>query len=146
MTVSDPYLQVFLAGFLSATLLPGGSEFLVFHYAARNNFIFLVIFATIGNVAGSFFNYILGRWFSRLLNNKWIGQNHEKLRKAEFLFNKWGSGILFFSFLPIIGDPLTMVAGILKYSIPGFLVWVTAGKALRYLIIGYGGTFANFFI
>jgi len=132
---SNPYVNVFTAGFLSATLLPGGSEFLVWHYAPQSNFILLVFFATLGNTSGAFVNYIIGRWFSHLIKSKWLGQENKRLIQAETMFRKWGAGVLFFSFLPVIGDPLTAVAGLLKYPVPWFLLLVTAGKASRYALI-----------
>ncbi|MDH5717987.1 MAG: DedA family protein [Spirochaetia bacterium] len=130
--------SLFTLSFLSATLLPGGSEAYVF-YLIKNDAYFLqtIFIATIGNTLGGFTNYVIGRWGKQLLYSKWFGFDRRKLRKARFFFHKRGQFALFFAFLPIIGDPITAVAGVLEYSISKFFFWVFLGKMFRYTVIVY---------
>ncbi|MDH5720683.1 MAG: DedA family protein [Spirochaetia bacterium] len=130
--------SLFTLAFLSATLLPGGSEaYLYYLIENKNNIPLIIIVATIGNTLGAFLNYLIGRWAKPLLYHKWIGFKRRTLLKARFIFRKRGSYILFFAFLPIIGDPITAVAGILEYSITRFFLWVFLGKMIRYSVIAY---------
>ncbi|WP_244475167.1 YqaA family protein [Rhizobium sp. Leaf341] len=125
---------VFGAAFLSATLLFGLSEAAVI--AALQNpelprgIVFLV--ATAGNVCGAVATFVLGRFFLRFEARRWFPVSPENRARAEAIFRRYGQPVLLLSWLPLIGDPLTLAAGILRMPWLAFLVYVTIGKAIRY--------------
>ena len=131
------YLILFLSAFISATLFPLGSEaLLIYDIKEGYNIYFLVIVATIGNSLGSLLNYFLGlKGEEYLVEKKLI--NEKVILKSKSYFDKYGSISLLFSWLPIIGDPITFVAGILKYDLTKFIVLVVIAKLSRYLFIAY---------
>ncbi len=100
--------------------------------------IFLLLVATFGNTLGSIVNYWLGFKGEELLVQKRLIKK-ERLDKASDFFSKYGGVSLLFSWVPIIGDPITFVAGVLKYDIKKFLFFVTLAKFGRYLflLVGY---------
>ncbi|AHJ14223.1 YqaA family protein [Sulfurospirillum multivorans] len=132
------YLGLFLASFASATLLPGGSEALFVYLLSEqlNPFVLLLI-ATLGNTLGSFVNYVLGKYATTFALSKGY-MSEKQLQKASTLFEKYGAISLLFSWLPIIGDPLTFVAGIVRYSWWKFLIIVGLAKLARYSFVYLG--------
>ena len=130
------YLGLFIASFLAATILPLSSE-LVLTALLLNGLSpeYLVIIATIGNVLGSLTNYGLGYWASKTVIQKWVRMSESEFVRAEERFRKYGIIALLFAWVPIIGDPLTVMAGILRIRLLWFLVLVTTGKFLRYYIL-----------
>lgn len=129
-------LAVFSAGFLSATLLPGGSEALLYYQINQGSHVaVLLLAATAGNTLGSFTNYIIGRWAVHLLHNRFLGFNRKQLRKGKVYFRKYGAIALLGSFLPVIGDPITAVAGMMKYPVGLFFLFVTISKTVRYIVV-----------
>ena len=132
------YIGLFLASFLAATILPLSSE-IVLSFLILNGFepIISVTVATAGNVLGSFTNYAIGAWGSIFLTKKFFKISENKFIKAKERFNKFGIFSLFFAWVPIIGDPLTVVAGILKINLILFFITVTIGKLIRYIIVAY---------
>lgn len=128
---------VFAAAFLSATLLFGLSEAAVIAALQDPNlprgFVFLV--ATIGNVLGAVVNFVLGRFFLRFEGRRWFPVSQKGRARAESIFRKYGQPVLLLSWLPVIGDPLTLAAGLLRMPWLPFLVFVTIGKAARYALL-----------
>lgn len=130
------YLGLFMVSFLAATLLPLSSEVFVASMPVFGYKVWLIlIFATAGNYLGALTNYFMGKWGSRFLFTPYIKVEPEKLVQAQSLFSRWGTPILFFSWVPIIGDPLTIVGGLLKVNLRHFTFWVLLGKTLRYAFI-----------
>ena len=129
------YLSLFLTAFASATLLPGGSEALFVYLLNENlNPLFLLFIATLGNTLGAFVNFGLGKYASTFALSK--GYMSEKyLQKASSLFEKYGAVSLLFSWLPIIGDPLTFVAGMVRYPWWKFVLIVGVAKWARYVFV-----------
>jgi len=82
-------------------------------------------------------NYCLGLWFGIHLVKKWLKMSDVDFTKAEQRFKKYGLFSLCFAWVPIIGDPLTVIAGVLRVNIAWFIVLVTTGKLLRYVAISY---------
>lgn len=132
------YFSLFLTSFASATLLPGGSEALFLYLLSEHlNPILLLIVATLGNTLGSFVNFLLGKYATDFaLSKGYMKEKH--LIKASSLFEKYGAWSLLFSWLPIIGDPLTFVAGIVRYSWWKFLIIVGFAKFARYIFVYLG--------
>ncbi len=132
------YLGLFCASFLAATILPLSSE-VVLSFLLLNdlNPIILVSIATFGNVLGSFANYAIGFWGSIFFIKKVLKVSDNEFNKAKQRFKQYGIFSLFFAWIPVIGDPLTIVAGVLKINILTFFILVTSGKLIRYLVVTY---------
>ena len=131
------YLTLFFSALISATLFPLGSEaLLIYDIKEGYNLYLLLIFATVGNVLGSVINYYLGLKGEEFL----VERNYlkkEKIVKYKTFFDKYGGYSLLLSWMPIIGDPITFIAGILKYNIKKFLLLVSIAKFSRYLVLAY---------
>ena len=134
------YLTLFLSSFAAATFLPVVSEaILAYDILAGYNIYALLIAATLGNTLGSCLNYVLGRkGVDYLERKKYV--KHKVFKKAEALFNRYGAVVLFLSWAPIIGDPITFVAGVLHYDFKRFFLIVLIAKGIRYIL------FALFFV
>ncbi len=131
------YLTLFITALISATLFPLGSEaLLIYDITQGHNIYLLLFFATIGNSLGSVINYFLGLKGEEYLINKKL-LNEKYISKTKTYFDKYGFWSILFSWLPIIGDPITFVAGILKYDFRKFLILVIIAKFSRYLFIAF---------
>ena len=132
------HIGLFISAFLAATILPLSSE-IVLSALLLNGLspTTLVIIATTGNVLGSLTNYALGYWASLVVVKKWLRMSEADFVRAEQRFVKYGMFSLCFAWVPIIGDPLTVMAGVLRIRLKWFLILVTAGKFLRYVVISY---------
>ena len=130
---------LFLSAFLSATLLPGSSEVLLagLLLAGTHSKLKLLFWATLGNVLGALLNMEFGSRIIRGRGAKWLGITQDRWTQAEGWFQKYGQWSLILAWLPIIGDPLTVVAGTLGISRTRFLILVTFGKAVRYWVLIY---------
>lgn len=124
--------------FASATLLPGGSEaFFLYLLDQKLNPYTLLAIATLGNTLGSFVNYMLGKYASHIaLEKGYIKAKHH--HKATLVFERYGAWSLLFSWLPIMGDPLTFVAGVVRYTWWKFLLIVSSAKLARYVFVYLG--------
>ena len=132
------YLGLFIAAFLAATILPLSSEIVLSALLLSGlSPTTLVIIATTGNVLGSLTNYALGYWASLVVVKKVLRMSEDDFLRAEQRFTKYGIFSLCFAWVPIIGDPLTIMAGVLRIRLHWFLILVTAGKLLRYVVISY---------
>ena len=131
------YLTLFITALISATLFPLGSEaLLIYDITQGHNIYLLLFFATFGNSLGSDINYFLGLKGEEYLINKKL-LNEKYISKTKTYFDKYGFWSILFSWLPIIGDPITFVAGILKYDFRKFLILVIIAKFSRYLFIAF---------
>ena len=129
------YLILFITAFISATLFPLGSEaLLIYDIKQGYNIYLLLLFATLGNSLGSVVNYFLGLKGEEYLINKKL-LNEKYIIKAKTYFDKYGIWSILFSWLPIIGDSITFVAGVLKYDFKKFLILVVIAKFSRYLFL-----------
>lgn len=132
------YAGLFIAAFLAATILPLSSELVLSALLVSGlSPTTLVIVATLGNVLGSLLNYMLGYWASLGIVKKWLQYSEFEFLRAEQRFKKYGIFALLFAWMPIIGDPITVVAGVLRIHLAWFLILVTAGKLIRYVVISY---------
>lgn len=129
------YLLLFFNAFISATLFPLGSEaLLIYNITEGYNIYALLFFATLGNSLGSVLNYYFGLKGEEFLVRKKL-LNEKNIEKSKKYFDKYGGFTLLLSWLPIIGDPLTFIAGILKYDIKKFIILVVIAKFSRYAFI-----------
>lgn len=132
------YAGLFISAFLAATILPLSSEIVLSALLLGGlSPTALVIVATTGNVLGSLTNYALGYWASKVMVKKWLRMSEDDFVRAEQRFVKYGMVSLCFAWLPVVGDPLTVMAGVLRIRLRWFLLLVTAGKFLRYVVISY---------
>lgn len=130
------YFGLFAAAFLAATLLPAQSEALVVGLLLSDYAPWLVVFvASVGNVLGSVVNWLLGRVIERFRGRPWFPASPSALARAERWYHRFGKWSLLLAWMPIIGDPLTLVAGVLREPFPVFLLLVTIGKMGRYLVL-----------
>ena len=133
------YLSLFLISFLAATILPFSSELTLAGLMLTSNYdnFLLLIVASLGNVLGSVVNWILGFYSRNLSKKRWFPFKDKQIKKSSKWFNKFGKWSLLFVWVPIIGDPLTLAAGLLRVRFIEFFILVTIGKVSRYLIIFY---------
>ena len=131
------YFSLFLISFLAATILPLSSELALASLLNQNeyNSFILIVTASLGNILGSIFNWLLGFYLFKYINKKWFPFKENQINIASKRFNKFGSWSLLFAWVPIIGDPLTFVAGVLKINFLLFLALVTVGKISRYFFV-----------
>lgn len=122
--------------FLAATLLPFSSEVAVATmFLSKFNPVLILITATAGNFLGALLNYFVGLWGDRFILSRYIHLSPQMRDRAKRHLEKYGAPFLFLAWLPVIGDPITVVAGVLRINLVLFTVWVVAGKALRYLAV-----------
>ena len=137
------YVGLFVASFLAATILPFSSEIVLVSLLrfSYNDFtyspILIVVSATLGNFLGGATNYYLGRFCKIEWLHKYLGFSNEKLKKTSKYVFKYGEYLAFFSWVPIIGDPLCVALGWFKAKQARFLFFMFVGKLLRYLILGF---------
>ena len=133
------YLSLFSISFLAATILPFSSELTLAGLIATSNYdnLLLLIFASFGNVLGSVVNWVLGFYSSNLTTKKWFPFKETQIERSSKWFRKFGKWSLLFAWVPIIGDPLTLVAGLLRVKLLEFLILVMIGKISRYIVIFY---------
>ncbi|HEV7253634.1 MAG TPA: YqaA family protein [Mesorhizobium sp.] len=132
-------LGLFWAAFLSATLLPGGSEFVFVALLVSDpaQLPLLLAVATVGNTLGSGVNWLCGRFLMRFSGRRWFPASQAQIARAETLFKRWGWPSVLFAWLPVVGDALTVIAGALRVSLPLFLLLVGLGKFLRYAFVAW---------
>ena len=133
------YLSLFVISFLAATILPFSSELTLAGLMATSSYdnLLLLAVASLGNILGSVVNWILGFYSSNLSAKKWFPFKDKQIEKSSKWFNKFGRWSLLFAWVPIIGDPLTLAAGLLRVKFIEFLILVTIGKVSRYSAIFY---------
>ena len=133
------YLSLFAISFLAATILPFSSELTLAGLIATSNYdsLLLLIAASIGNILGSVINWILGFYSRNLTTKKWFPFKETQIERSSQWFKKFGKWSLLFAWVPIIGDPLTLVAGLLRVRFLDFIILVAIGKVSRYFLIYY---------
>ena len=133
------YLSLFTIAFLAATILPFSSELTLAGLIATSNYdnLSLLIVASFGNILGSVVNWVLGFYSRNLTIKKWFLIENKKIENASKWFIKFGKFSLLFAWVPVIGDPLTLVAGLFRVKFTEFLILVTIGKVSRYVAVFY---------
>jgi len=130
------YLTLFATAFAAATLLPAYSEILLGTLLAKGYGPFwLWLAATTGNTLGSVVNGIIGRQVDRFKHKRWFPMTEVQLNNARNRFNRFGQWSLLMGWLPIGGDALTLVGGIMRVPWLNFVILVGIGKGLRYAIV-----------
>ena len=133
------YLSLFSISFLAATVLPFSSELTLAGLISTSNYdnLLLLVFASFGNVLGSVFNWGLGFYARNLTIKKWFPFKETQIERSSKWFSKFGKWSLLFAWVPIVGDPLTFVAGLLRVRFLDFIILVAIGKVSRYLVVLY---------
>ncbi|MEN5043767.1 MULTISPECIES: YqaA family protein [Pseudomonas] len=131
------YVGLFAAAFGAATLLPLQSEALLVGLIASDRYWLwgLLGVATLGNVLGSLVNWWLGRGLERFQDRRWFPVSPKNMATARKHYERYGHWSLLLSWLPVIGDPLTLIAGVMREPLGRFLLIVTLAKAARYTVV-----------
>lgn len=131
------YIGLFLTALIAATILPAQSEaLLVFLLAGEeHSVIALVVVASTRNILGSIINWMLGHTLERFRDRRWFPVSEAALQKAQGWYRRYGKWALLASWVPIIGDPITVAAGILKEPLPMFMLLVSITKIGRYAVL-----------
>ena len=131
------YISLFTVAFMVATIVPFGSEayFVTLLSMNKYNNLLLIIAASLGNVLGSVFNWVCGYYVNYLIKKPWFPFNNDMIDRGNNMFKKYGKWSLLFSWVPFVGDPITFVAGTLRYSLLPFIILVSIGKVGRYLLL-----------
>ena len=137
MTDLSAYASLFAAALIAATILPAQSEALLVGLlllGAQPAWL-LVGVASVGNVLGSAVNWMLGRGVARFSDRRWFPVGPKALERAEGWYRRWGKWSLLLSWVPIVGDPITVAAGVLREPFAIFLLLVALAKTGRYVVL-----------
>ena len=131
------FVALFTAAFLAATLLPLQSEAVLVGLlvAGDHGPLALILVATAGNVLGSVVNWIVGRSLLRFKHRRWFPASDRQLDRAQDWYRRYGRWTLLGSWLPVVGDPLTVVAGVMREPLIPFVLLVTLAKGSRYVVL-----------
>ncbi|MDB5780174.1 MAG: hypothetical protein JWQ50_89 [Caballeronia mineralivorans] len=133
------YGGLFTVALVAATLFPLQSEALLagLLIAGKQPVWMLVAVASVGNVVGSTINWAMGRSIEKLRERRWFPIKARALERAEQWYRRFGRWTLLLSWTPVIGDPLTMIAGVLREPLWSFLLIVAIAKTARYAVIAF---------
>ena len=128
---------LFASAFLAGSILPAQSEIVLaaLLLSGEHPAWLLVLVATVGNVSGAVLNYGLGRMADRLRHRRWFPLSAAGWDRSAAWFNRWGVGTLLLSWLPVVGDGFTVLAGAARTPFMLFLALVTLAKGGRYLVL-----------
>ena len=128
---------LFTAAFVAATVIPAQSEAVLaaLLLAGKHPVVLLLTVATVGNVLGSALNWALGRGIEKFRDRRWFPADAAALERAQSWYQRYGRWSLLLSWAPFVGDPLTIMAGVLREPFWSFLVLVTIAKLARYLVL-----------
>ena len=137
MIILISYFQLFIISFFAATILPFSSELVLSTMLLTDSFdkYLLLVVASFGNILGSSVNWYLGKKILIFKDKKWFPANERQIAKGEIYFKKYGIWSLLLAWVPIIGDPLTIVAGILRVKFFTFLLLISISKISRYIFL-----------
>lgn len=139
MEFMDPaaFGGLFAASFLAATVLPSSSEIVLVGLLATGKFSawHLLAVASIGNILGAILNYYIGRGVEHYRDRKWFPVTEAGMARAQRWYDKWGRWSLLFSWVPMGGDALTVIAGVMRERLPAFILLVGVAKTARYIAV-----------
>lgn len=139
--MSAALTSLFVGSLLASTLLPGGVEALLYYLyqSGEHPFWSLLVVATFGNTLGGIITYFMGSALQRGVAGFGWHQRIQRLFKLEdkalSRVKKWGIPVLFFSWMPIIGDPLCLAAGYLRLSFLPSAAMIFMSKFVRYAVL-----------
>lgn len=131
------YFGLFLTAFIAATILPAQSEaaLAALLLGTDRSWVLLIAVASLGNILGSTTNWVLGRYIVTYRDRRWFPATPAQIERASGWYRRFGKYSLLLSWVPVIGDPLTLVAGVLREPLPIFLLLVSIAKIGRYCIV-----------
>lgn len=130
------YLSLFASAFIAATILPFSSEALLFALLhAGGDATVLVVVATLGNTLGSIVNWLLGRFLLHFRDRRWFYFSAAQIDRAQRWFQRYGVWSLLLAWVPIVGDALTLIGGVMQVRLSLFILLVGLGKGLRYVAV-----------
>ena len=137
MIILISYFQLFIISFLAATILPLSSELVLSTMLLTDSFdkYLLLVVASFGNILGSSVNWYLGKKILIFKDKKWFPASETQIDRSEIYFKKYGIWSLLLAWVPVIGDPLTIIAGILRLKFLTFLTLVSISKISRYIFL-----------
>ena len=132
-------LGLFLSAFLAATLIPAQSELGLGYLILYTDYsvVMLIMIASFGNTCGAIINWIIGRGIANSVMRLEKIQQSSNYSKITFWYQRFGQWTLLLSWVPIVGDPITIIAGTLKMPFKNFLFIVALAKTTRYLVVAY---------
>jgi len=130
------WLSLFGASFLAATIVPFYSEFAVAGaMAAGAPLLGVLAVASAGNTAGAVLNWFLGRGIERFRERRWFPVREAELARAQAWFQRYGVWSLLLAWLPVGGDALTVIAGVMRVRFDVFVLLTAIGKTGRYVVL-----------
>lgn len=136
------YWGMMVAAFLAGSFFPFNSEtIMVALQTAGLDPWLLVIYGSIGNIAGGMFNYGVGRMGKIKWIEKYLHVKKKDLDRAERFMAGHGAWMGFFSFLPLLGSAITIVLGLMRANLTISFVSIAIGKTLRYLVLVFAASF-----
>lgn len=131
------YVGLFFSALVAATIIPMQSEAVLVGLLATSEqpAMMLILVATVGNVLGAVINWWLGRYLLNLRGKRWFPSSQSQIARAQIWYRRYGRWTLLGSWLPLVGDPITVVAGVMREPLISFLLLVSFAKALRYLLL-----------
>ena len=137
MTDLSGHAGLFLTALGEGTMLPMRSEIVLVALLLAGGYDWggLVLLAGLGNTLGSALNWLLGRSVERFRDRRWFPVRPEALERAQARYRRYGRWSLLLSWLPVIGDGVTVAAGIMREPLVPFLVLVGAVKTARFLVV-----------
>ncbi|MBU0808866.1 MAG: DedA family protein [Gammaproteobacteria bacterium] len=137
MLTLSAYLGLFISALGAATLLPLQSESVLVALLLSDAYWpwTLVAVASVGNVLGALLNWLLGRYLEHFRHKPWFPVSEARLQQAQRGYARYGRWSLLLSWVPVIGDPLTLVAGVMRERLWVFLLIVSLAKTARYTVL-----------
>lgn len=131
------YFSLFMVALVAATIFPAQSEAVLVGLIATGDYSvwLLVLVASVGNILGSILNWVLGRGIEQFRERRWFPVKDQALERAQNWYRRYGKWSLLASWLPVVGDPLTLVAGVMREPLPIFILLVAIAKTARYAIL-----------
>ncbi len=137
MNAFSAYITLFLSALIAATILPAQSETVLGVMLTSGTYspVALIAVASVGNILGSVINYLLGRLAVGYQDKPWFPVKPSALERAQEWYSRYGRWSLLLSWVPIIGDPITVAAGVMREPFWRFLVLVSIAKVGRYVVL-----------
>ena len=131
------YAGLFVAALLAATVVPMQSEAVLAGMLLSNKYEvgLLLAVASLGNILGAVINWLLGLFLERFRDRSWFPVKPERLAQAQTWYQRYGKWSLLLAWMPVIGDPLTVIAGVMREPFWIFLGLAGTAKILRYLVL-----------
>jgi membrane protein YqaA with SNARE-associated domain len=130
------YFGFFLASFLAATVVPFSTEVMAVLMVTRGFAApILVLTGAVGGYLGCLVNYYMAKYGGKLAFSRFFRVEQSRLERVRRGYARWGSPLLFFSWLPVIGEAITMAGGLLGIPLPVYSFWVLFGRAARLAVL-----------